>query len=82
MMKATVYLLFTALLVNAFPTPDLPAPTLLAAQLDSDCANNACPIVSLSILGSARPRMLLTVSRLVWIPKTHSWSKTPVQPKP
>ncbi|KAJ7677755.1 hypothetical protein DFH06DRAFT_559989 [Mycena polygramma] len=53
MKAATACLLFTALLVNAFPTPDLPVPTLLAAQIDSDCANNACPIASLSILGSA-----------------------------
>ncbi|KAJ7677751.1 hypothetical protein DFH06DRAFT_559936 [Mycena polygramma] len=53
-MKATTAcLLFASLLVNALPSPDTPAPTLLAAQIDSDCANGKCPVVSLSVLGNS-----------------------------
>ncbi|KAJ7761178.1 hypothetical protein DFH07DRAFT_771508 [Mycena maculata] len=52
-MKAiTSCLLFASLLVKARPSPDPPV-TLLAAQIDSDCADDACPIASISVLGIA-----------------------------
>ncbi|KAJ7479449.1 hypothetical protein B0H11DRAFT_2194129 [Mycena galericulata] len=53
MMKAIAScVLFASLLVRALPSPDSPV-TLLAAQIDPDCAQNECPIVSISVLGVA-----------------------------